>query len=87
MDVIKYLNVCKRNFRNNIFFAVYDIEHNQTSVAQKEQNPIVSVAQSVLTGLAQSGAMNMQRCTIMPCVRELLTSLRLPNEGENLKKT
>ena len=76
------------NFRNNIFlFAVYDIEHNQTSVAQKEQNPIVSVAQSVLTGLAQSGAMNMQRCTIMPCVRELLTSLRLPNEGENLKKT
>ena len=51
-------------------------------MAQKEQNPIVSVAQGVLTGLAQSGAMNMQRCTIMPCVRELLTSLRLPNEGK-----
>ena len=70
------------NSKNEIFFSVYDIEHNQTSVAQKEQNPIVSVAQGVLTGLAQSGAMNMQRCTIMPCVRELLTSLRLPNEGK-----
>ena len=23
----------------------------------------------------------MQRCTIMPCVRELLANLRLPNEG------
>lgn len=60
---------------------VYDIDQNQTTVAQKEINPVISVAQSVLNNLASTGALNMQRCTIMPSVRELLINLTLPNEG------
>jgi hypothetical protein len=61
---------------------VYDIQQNQTTVAQKDQmNPTISVAQQVLTQLAQSGGLNIQRCTIMPSVRELLINLTLPNEG------
>ena len=28
-----------------------------------------------------SGNLNMQQCTIMPCVREILLNLSLPNEG------
>ena len=84
---------------------VYDIEHNNTTVAHnhKEMNPVVSAgnfkyfdeknrssmhlkcqffsAQQILNSMAQSGRLNMQSCTIMPCVRELLGNLRLPNEG------
>merc|ERR1712008_447259 len=64
---------------------VYDIETNQTSIPQKDQininNPVMIGAQQILVNLANSGNLNMQQCTIMPCVREILLNLTLPNEG------
>ena len=64
---------------------VYDIEQNQTSIPQKDQininNPVMIGAQQILVNLTNSGALNASRCTIMPCVREILLNLTLPNEG------
>ena len=40
---------------------VYDIQSNNTNVAQKEMNPVISVAQQTLTQLAQSGGLNLER--------------------------
>ena len=61
---------------------VYDIEQNQTSIVQKgEMSPVGSIANQIISNLMQSGALNTGRCTIMPCVRELLMNLTLPNEG------
>ena len=40
---------------------VYDIQQNQTNVAQKEMNQVISVAQQTLSQLAQSGSLQMDR--------------------------
>ena len=64
---------------------VYDIEQNQTSIPQKDSinanNPVMMGAHNILVNLTNSGALNTARCTIMPCVREILLNLALPNEG------
>ena len=58
---------------------VYDIKTNQTSVAQKEMNQIIVVAQRHLAQL--SATLNPQRCTLLPAVHDLLAKLTLPDEG------
>lgn len=67
---------------------VYDIEQNQTSIPQKDSinlnNPVMMSAHNILVSLTNSGALNTQRCTIMPCVREILLNLALPNEGPTI---
>lgn len=60
---------------------VYDLKANQTSVAQKETNPVINAAQQRLAILSRSGQLNLQRCTILPSVQELLINLSVPNEG------
>ena len=58
---------------------VYDIKMNQTSVAQKEMNQVIGVAQRHLAQL--SSTLNPQRCTLLPAVHDLLLKLTLPDEG------
>lgn len=60
---------------------VYDINLNSTTVAQKEMNPVVNIAQQHLSRLGRSGQLPMNRCTILPSVQDLLFQLTLPNEG------
>ena len=60
---------------------VYDINLNQTQVAQKEMNVVISMAKQHLERLGRSGQLNMQRCTILPSVQDLLFNMSLPNEG------
>lgn len=60
---------------------VYDITLNQTTVAQKEMNTVISIAQQHLARLMRSGQIMMNRCTILPSVQDLLFNLTLPNEG------
>lgn len=58
---------------------VYDINLNQTTVAQKEMTPVISVSNQQLARLASSGQLNMQRCTIFPSVQVSSGNiLRLP---------
>eukprot|EP00095_Tigriopus_kingsejongensis_P000362 snap_masked-scaffold319_size207808-processed-gene-0.2 protein:Tk00362 transcript:snap_masked-scaffold319_size207808-processed-gene-0.2-mRNA-1 annotation:"mediator of rna polymerase ii transcription subunit 14" len=64
---------------------VYDINMNQTTVAQKEMNPVVNIAQQHLGRLAQSGQLMMNRCTILPSVQDLLFNLTLPTENVRLR--
>ena len=57
---------------------VYDTELNQTTVAQKEMNQVISVAQQHLAKLARSPQFQMQgRCTILPSVHDLLLNFSL----------
>ena len=58
---------------------VYDIKANQTSVAQKEMNQVIGVAQRHLAQL--STTLSPQRCTLLPAVHDLLQKLTLPDEG------
>ena len=58
---------------------VYDIKMNQTSVAQKEMNQVIGVAQRHLAQL--STTLNTQRCTLLPAVHDLLLRLTLPDEA------
>ena len=60
---------------------VYDIKMNQTSVAQKEMNQVIGVAQRHLAQL--SSTLNPNRCTLLPAVHDLLQKLTLPDEGPN----
>ena len=62
---------------------VYDINSNQTSVAQKEMNQVIGVAQRHLAQL--STTLNPQRCTLLPAVHDLLQKLTLPDEGANIQ--
>jgi hypothetical protein len=48
---------------------VYDITMNQTTVAQKEMTPVISISNQQLSRLARSGQLNMTRCTIFPSVQ------------------
>lgn len=66
-----------------MFFIVYDIKNNQTTIPHKEHinNPVMISAQQILVGLNNSGALNTGNCTIWPCIQELLANLALPNEG------
>ena len=64
---------------------VYDIKMNQTSVAQKEMNAVIAVAQRHLAQL--SSTLNPQRCTLLPAVHDLLLKLTLPDEGNNVPGT
>ena len=61
---------------------VYDIKMNQTSVAQKEMNQVIGVAQRHLAQL--SSTLNPQRCTLLPAVHDLLLKLTLPDEGASV---
>ena len=55
------------------------IKINQTSVAQKEMNQVIGVAQRHLAQL--STTLNTQRCTLLPAVHDLLSRLTLPDEA------
>lgn len=52
---------------------VYDVYTNQTTTTppgnQKDITPVVSIASQVLTGLAKSGQLNLNQCTIWPSVQ------------------